>query len=562
MKIRAALLFFCFCLITTIGWAQQPVRIRVDANQTIAPFHPLWRYFGYDEPNYTYLPGGQKLIGELAKLSGQPVYFRAHNLLTTGDGTPALKWGSTNVYTEDAAGHPVYNWTILDRILDTWVHAGARPYFEVGFMPEALSIHPEPYRHNFPQTSIWTGWSYPPSSYQKWEDMVEHVVRHAVQRYGAAAVKTWDWEVWNEPDIPYWHAAPGDTKIVEYEKLYDYTAAGIRKVLPGARVGGPASTGPDSQHAAQFLQQFLEHCAHGKNYATGKTGAPLDFISYHAKGANRFVDGHVEMGIAHQLRDIDHGLKVIGGFPQFRRLPVILSESDPEGCAACVARTHPQNGYRNGSLYAAYTAAVLGSIVKINRREHGNIEGMLTWAFEYDDQPYFEGYRTLATHGVDKPILNLFRMAGLMRGDQVHASSSGAVALDTLLSAGVRQETDVDVLAVRSARGLAILVWNYADEDIAGPDAPVTLTIHGLPVAASRVLLRQDRIDHDHSNAYTVWQQMGAPQHPSAGQQARLEAAGQLQPLDSPEWISSRAGTAQISFFLPREAVSLVQLSW
>ena len=128
---------------------------------------PVWNYFGYDEPNYTYAPNGKKLLGELAALSPKPAYVRVHNLLTTGDGSASLKWGSTNVYTEDAAGKPVYSWTILDRIFDSFQCAGIKPLVEIGFMPEALSTHPEPYRHNFPQGSIYTGWAYPPKDYQK-----------------------------------------------------------------------------------------------------------------------------------------------------------------------------------------------------------------------------------------------------------------------------------------------------------------------------------------------------------------------------------------------------------
>src|SRR5262245_13599566 len=90
--------------------ADDRVTIRVDAGARIGPMTPMWAMFGYDEPNYTYTENGKKLLSELAELSPVPVFVRAHNLLTTGDGTPALKWGSTNAYTEDAAGRPRYDW--------------------------------------------------------------------------------------------------------------------------------------------------------------------------------------------------------------------------------------------------------------------------------------------------------------------------------------------------------------------------------------------------------------------------------------------------------------------
>jgi hypothetical protein len=88
---------------------------------------------------------------------------------------------------------------------------------------------------------------------------------------------------------------------------------------------------------------------------------------------------------------------------------------------------YPQNAYRNGPLYAAYTATVMKGIMDLSAENQVSVEGMLTWAFEFEGQPYFDGLRTLATNGVDKPILNLFRMTGLMRGDRVEGVSSGTI---------------------------------------------------------------------------------------------------------------------------------------
>ncbi len=143
-----------------------PVTIKVNAAKPIGDWKPIYRFFGADEPNYATMKDGRKLIGELGALRPGEVYFRAHNLLTSGDGTPAYKWGSTNAYTEDAQGRPVYNWTILDKIFDTYHVAGLKPYVEIGFMPEALSIHPEPYQHHWkpgdPASNIVAGWAYPP----------------------------------------------------------------------------------------------------------------------------------------------------------------------------------------------------------------------------------------------------------------------------------------------------------------------------------------------------------------------------------------------------------------
>jgi xylan 1,4-beta-xylosidase len=533
--------------------AAQPVAIRVDAGASVAPLQPIFRYFGYDEPNYTYMPNGRKLVAELSGLSRSPVYLRTHFLLATGGGTPDFKWGSTNAYHETETGAPVFDWTIIDRIFGTYTDAGARPFVEIGFMPRALSTHPDPYRPVWSPGAAfdkyYVGWSYPPKDYNKWSALIYRWVRHEVERYGPEAVATWYWEVWNEPDIAYWHGT-----AEEYDKLYDVTAAAVKRALPAARVGGPASTGPTGARSSAFLRQFLEHCR--------DTHTPLDFVSFHAKGSPAVAEGHVRMGMAHNASDVARGFEIVASFPEFRALPIMLTESDPEGCAACSARVYPQNAYRNGPLYAAYTAAMLRNILQLAGRYHANIQGMLTWAFEFEGQPYFDGLRTLATNGIDKPVLNLFRMAGLMEGDLVRVASDGARSVDDILQSGVRQAPDVDALAARSGRKVTVLAWNYHDDDVPAPAAGVRMAVTGLPDTARRVLVRHYRIDGDHSNAYAVWQRMGAPQSPTPEQYARLESAGQLELLESPKWVRADEGGIALAFALPRQGVSLLEIEW
>ena len=398
-------------------------------------------------------------------------------------------------------------------------------------MPQALSSHPDPYQAPWipgaPNKDYAAGWAYPPKDYAKWGELVYQWARHCAQKYGSAQAASWYWEVWNEPNIFYWQGTPE-----EYFQLYDYAVAGVRRALPNARVGGPAIAGTISAPAAKFLRAFLTHCATGKNYATGAQGAPLDFVSYHAKGAPEVIDGRVRMGLARHLQEVDGGLKILAAYPRFKNLPVILSESDPEGCAACSARLYPQNAYRNGPLYATYTATVMKAILDLNTENHASVAGMLTWAFEFEGQPYFDGLRTLATNGVDKPILNLFRMAGMLRGERIAATSTAATPLDTLLAKGVRGENpDIDALATRDDRGISILVWNYHDDDVPGLIATIALEVHDLPSATPRVFAQHYRIDATHSNAYSAWQAMGSPQNPTPDP---AKATGSRRPTPTP----------------------------
>ncbi len=557
------LLCAAILLLTGPCWPQEPpqsVHIHAAFDQPAGALPPIWNYFGYDEPNYTYAPNGKKLLGELAAMNPAPTYVRVHNLFTSGDGSGSLKWGSTNVYTEDAAGHPVYSWTILDQIFDAFHAAGITPLVEIGFMPQALSVHPEPYRHDFPGGAlgdIFTGWAYPPKDYSKWSELVFQFVHHLRERYGDREVKNWLWEVWNEPDIDYWKGTPE-----EYFKLYDFSVEAVQRALPEARIGGPDSTGPGSKRAADFLRAFLEHCAHGKNFANGRTGSRLDFISFHPKGAPTWQADHVQMGIQRQLNAIEEGFKITASFPEWRQTPIVLGESDPEGCAACSAKDRPQNLYRNGPLYGAYTVEVLNTIPELAQKENVNFLGAVTWAFEFEDQPIFAGFRELATDGVDKPVLNAFRMLGLLGNERVRATSSGALASEEVVRSGVRGQPDINATATRKDREIEVLVWNYHDDDLPFPAAPIALQITGLPAKAGRTLVEHFRIDSDHSDAFTVWKEMGSPSAPSETEYKRLERAGQLQLMTSPSWIATQQGAVQLQFNLPRQALSLIRLTW
>jgi xylan 1,4-beta-xylosidase len=559
LSFSASLLLACLLARAASNAQQIPetVSIRVRTDQPEGPARPNWNYWGYDEPNYTYAQNGKKLLGELAALSPVPVYIRTHNLFTSGNGEASLKWGSTNIYTEDAAGNPVYSWTIVDRIFDTFQQAGVKPLLEVGFMPEALSTHPQPYRHTFPKGNIFTGWAYPPTDYAKWAELVFEFAHHLCERYGDAEVKTWMWEVWNEPDIDYWKGTPE-----EFFKLYDYSADAVSRAIPGARIGGPDTTGPGSAKAIEFLRSFLEHCAHQQNYATGKTGAPLDFISFHPKGSPKWQGDHVQMGIAQQLKAVDQGFKVVASFPEWAHTPVVLGESDPEGCAACSAKDHPQNSYRNGALYASYTAEALYHIDLLARLDRVSLLGEVNWSFEFEDQAYFAGFREMASNGLDKPVLNTFRMFGLLGDQRVKATSSGALPPSAVLAEGVRAKPDINAIATRQENEVAILVWNYHDDDLPASATSIDLRIEDLPAKESKALVEHFRIDSNHSNAFETWKQMGSPQPPSAEQYQQLEDAGQLQLLGSPSWTNVERGALRLRFELPRQGLSLLRVTW
>ncbi len=537
-----------------------PVNVRVDLGATPEPYTPIFNWFGYDEANYTTTPHGRQLLRELHDLSPVPVYIRAHHLLTSGDGTPELKWSSTGVYREDAHGNPVYNFTILDGIFDAYETAGVRPMVELGFMPKDLAAtlpnRHEPYQVHFPASTVSGASNNPPKDYAKWRELIRTVVAHLVERYGAETVRQWPIEVWNEPDIDYWHTSPE-----EYWRLYDFAVAGVRAALPDAMVGGPATTSPRGAKGAKFLDDFLTHVEHGTSAATGGP-VPLDFISFHAKGQPTIAAGEVTMGLRQELRDADRGFSIVASHTKLGNLPIILSEADPEGCAACSSKQNPANNYRNGTLYPAYTAAAYKGLLDLAAKYKVHLISMLSWSFEFEDHDSFEGFRDLATNGVDKPVLNVFRMLGLMQGARLPVTTTGAPSLEKVLADGGGTVSSVDGFATATSHGGSVLLWNYADRASSPQSASLTADVLGLPPATRRVLVTQFRIDANHSNAYTLWQAMGSPAHPTPAQTAELKTRDGLEPVSSPAWMEVNEGRLQLQTILPPQSVSLVQFSW
>ena len=535
-----------------VSKAQTKANIEVNFDKKIEEMKPIWAWFGYDEPNYTYMKDGQKLLTDISKFSPVPVYVRAHNLLTSGDGTPALKWGSTNAYTEDANGNPVYNWKIVDQIFDTYVKRGMKPLAQIGFMPEALSIKPNPYQHKWKPgvkyDEILTGWAYPPKDYKKWGNLVYEWVKHCVERYGQKEVESWYWEVWNEPDGAYWKSTQKD-----FFKLYDYAADGLKRALPTAKIGGANVTGGGSR----YLDAFIKHCLKDTNYVTGKIGSPLDAVLFHAKGSPRVVNGTVVMNIRTELRNVNDNYKVISKYPELKNIPVIIGEFDPEGCAACGMSTNPENAYRNGTMYSSYTAASFARLYELTTQYKINLLGAVSWSFEFENQPWFAGFRDLATNGVNKPVLNVFRMFAMMKGDRVDVKSDQMYNLKLVLDSSIRKPVpDIGVLAAKAENSATVMIWNYHDEDKKGANDMVSVSLNGLD--KKMVTITQYRIDDLNSNSYEEWKKMGSPQNPTAAQIKTLEKASELKTIGKPVKFDTKSGP--FKFELGRQGISLLKI--
>lgn len=549
MQTRHGVFWLVLAVTVQVAWPQsESVTIHVDATNPGRPLRHIWSYYGYDECNYTTTPAGVSLMETVARIHASPVYLRQHFLLNSGDGVAALKWGSTNVYTEDQTGRAVYSWEVMDAIMDAVIASGCRPLVEIGFMPRALSIRPEPYR-NRDTYRLDGGCFYPPDDYEKWAELIRQWVRHSAARYRNVEAE-WLWELWNEPNIDYWYGT-----FDEYCKLFDYTEQAVHEVLPNAVLGGPHTAG-----APEFLRDFLEHCAAGTNHVSGTKGTRLDYVGFHAKGGVSLRDGHVQMNLGNQLRIHRAGFAIVADFPQYRRTPILIGEADPDGCAGCPSSMFPERAYRNVPAYGAYEVATMKYSLDLAQRQGVNLRGVVTWAFLFDGQPYFEGFRTLSTNGIHKPVLNAFKMLGQLTGDEIPLVSDGALGLDEILSRSVRVKPDINGMAVAEDQRVKILLWNYHDLLVETTPASIRMAVRMPRAWGARARMLHYRIDDRHSNAYTKWIELGRPQDPGPEVLAELRAAMQLETLEPGRFVAVTEGIVALEFALPRFGLSLIVL--
>ena len=540
----------------------QTVTVTVDGTATGTPLKTVWSWYGYDEANYTNTQPSKDLLQTVVNANREQVFIRTHFLLNTDTGAPGLKWGSTNVYTENA-GQPVYYWDRLDSIQDAIVNGGALPYAQIAFTPKAMTSAPSTVRYrNSSATALDGGCFYPPKDYTKWASLITNWAQHSKDRYPNVEQK-WVWELWNEPDIGYFrpNVSSVATKTLSYDTLFDYTERALHNVLPNAVLSGPEMA------SSSNITAFLQHCATGTNFATGAIGTRLDQISFHAKGGTAVVSGHVQMALRNQLLLHRTGFNSVATVNngQFKSKPIVVGEADPDGCAACPQDQYPADAYRNVPAYGAYEAAMMKHSLTLADSLGVNLRALLAWAWLFNDQPYFRGFRTLSSNGVHKPVLNVFKMLGKLRGNRVPVQSSGALGLAYILnnSGAMRgtQAPDIDGMATKSDSLLQLLMWNYHDDLVQVPAANITLNMKVPATFPSKVWVTHWRMDTTHSNAYTKWLAFGSPQNPTQSQLDTLRKYMQLEMLNPQQQLDVVNGQVSLNFTLPRHGVSLVEVS-
>ncbi len=539
-------------------------RVQVDAGSARGPLARIWESVGFDEINWTYTPTGRTLLGTFGELTASGFHVRPHYVFCSGGGFGVPHWGNGNVYHEDADGNPYYDFTIVDQTYDAIVEAGHHVLVELAFTPRDL-LPEEAAEFTVPSSPTTYSayehgaWSYPPRDYGRWGDLVAAHAQHCLERYGLEEVRTWLWELWNEPDIFYWRGTPE-----QFYELYSVTARAVRSVIPDAKVGGPAVTGAGVEFMRGFLAHTLEH------------DDPIDFVSFHTKGS-AFRPWRVygptggqapekQSPSAHKmLFEVRRLLRVVEEFEPYHRLPAIVDECDAGVPAHYSFYDNANFVFQNTEYYPVFQVKLMKKLLDLNELETVQVEQATSWSWYFEGERYFEGTRAFLTAGgIEKPFLNAYRALAKLGSTRVEATSDAAhpvTALDQAIETGASMPEEVDVLAAKDDDGrLAVLVWRHTDDQYQTDDvdASVQVTISGL--GDGEHVLRHHRIDADHSNSHTVWQSLGAPQVPTEEQVAQIKARQGLEELEPERRVQVTGGTLELTVELPLPAVSLLTL--
>ena len=399
-------------------------------------------------------------------------YIRMHGLLQDELG----------VYSQGRDGEPRYNWQYIDDVYDFLLSIGMKPFVEFGFMPNALAS-------GNGKIFWWNANVTPPKDYAKWDALITALVRHWTERYGENEVKTWRFEIWNEPNYPgFWHPPQGTTPREAYFEMYAHTARAVKSVNTNYAVGGPAGAGP------VWTADLINFC---------QTNAPIDFISYHAYGLGGGPSGLDEYGNnklylspnIHSVADTANSqLPIIKKSPQ-PDLPVHITE-----WSASYSPRDP--------VHDAYFSAPF--ILDQLRRTEA-MSSMSYWTFTdvFEEngpapRPFHGGFGLINYQGIRKPAFWAYKFLAMLGGTELqNADSCSYVCADE--------------------RGAQVLLWDlthptggkisnqeyFFKEHPAVAKGEVTVKLKNL--APGNYHLTIQRIGYHHHDAYSRYLELGQP---------------------------------------------------
>jgi xylan 1,4-beta-xylosidase len=433
-------------------------------------------------------------------------YIRGHGLFCDDMG----------IYREYTIGDEIttfYNFTYLDRVMDSYLENGIRPFLELGFMPEKLKTGEQ-------TVFYWKGNVTPPSSYEKWAELITVTLNHLIDRYGREEVITWPVEVWNEPNIPFWAGT-----MEEYFKLYEYSAAAVKKTDPRIQVGGPAICGVDPE---RWLRSFFEYCA--------KNNSPLDFVTRHCYTAADLatIHGHyfhhTMSKPTKMIDELKQTRQIMSEYPLVANLPLHITEFN--------SSYNPRCPVHDTDFNAAYIARILSEA-----GDYADSYSYWTFSdvFEEMDVPmsvFHGGFGLVALNSIKKPTFYTFEFF----------SKAGKELL----------YRDEHLIVTKVDDKYVIIGWNWHDmrDNKPSPDEGYVLS---LPSVGKQALLVKKEVGGAHANPMQTWSNMGKPRSLTKDQKTILQAAAE--PLQTDEKLFEQNGIYKIEINIPCNHLCMFEIT-
>ena len=422
-------------------------------------------------------------------------YIRGHGLFCDDVGIyrECEMDGETSVF---------YNFTYLDRIIDTYLENGIRPFLELGFMPEKLKSGEQ-------TIFYWEGNVTPPVSYEKWADLVTNTLNHLIERYGRDEVINWPVEVWNEPNIAFWAGT-----MDEYFKLYEYSAAAVKSADPRIPVGGPAICGIDTE---RWLRSFFEHCI--------EKNLPLDFITRHCYTANQATTRghykyHTMMEPVQMIEELKETRRIMADYPKIADMPLHITEFSSSYIPICPVHDTDFN--------AAYIARILSEA-----GEYADSYSYWTFSdvFEEMDIPkslFHGGFGLVAMNSIKKPTFYTFEFF----------TNAGKELL----------YRDENLIVTKNDCKYIIIGWNWHDmrDHKSSPDINYVLA---LPSIGKHALIVKKDVGGTNATPKRPWSNMGKPRSLNKEQLKILKDSAQ--PLQTDEKLFEQNGTYEVEVTIP-----------
>ncbi len=417
------------------------------------------------------------------------------------------------IYQEMEDGTPEYNFTYVDRVMDSYKELGLKPFLELGFMPEKMASGTQ-------TIFYWKGNTTPPASYEAWNKMVQALLEHLCDRYGREEVLTWPIEVWNEPNLPgFWEHAD----MQEYFKLFKSTFYAVKEVDERFRVGGPAVCGGSDE---VWIRAFVQFCH--------DNSIPLDFVTRHHY-TTEFPEPVGHYGYAELMKAEDgfanlHTTReIIDSFPEYKGLEIHITEFNTSYIPNCPLHDTNQN--------AAFLAQQLSRLGEDN-------ESYSYWTFGdvFEEQgvpfaPFHGGFGLVANGCIPKPTFWTFAFFKKLKEKKGHCIYRDNNAVIMQLDDGTR-------------RGV---VWNMTN-DRRGYDFEMTLEM----AENEEGCLLTKTVDEDSCNPLKVWHDLGEPANLTEEETKILQEAAI--PFAETVRVKPRNGKTEVSFPVAENGV--VYFEW